>query len=108
MRWLRNFWRRLTTSTETALLRQENRQYKETNFVLEEELAQARKEIRALENTALAQAGATPLPPHDEIVPVVKRIRHLTHQQRQRMYAIATVPKREEKDEDGRRVERSA
>jgi hypothetical protein len=89
---IKAFWRRITTSTEVALLRAENKRLRESNFVLEEEIAEAHKELRAAVNNLLSQAGVAPLPPNEEIKAPAHRTRHLTHQQRQRLYAIKTTP----------------
>ncbi len=97
MNWLKTFWRKLTTSTEVALLKNENRRLRETNFALEEELEQARKELRAAVNNLLSHSGASPLPGSEEVKRPTGRIRHLTHQQQQRLYAIQTAPKPEQK-----------
>jgi hypothetical protein len=89
---IKAFWRRITTSTEVALLRAENKRLREANFVLEEEIDAARKELRAAVNNLLSQAGVAPLPPNEEIKPPAHRHRNLTLQQRQRLYAVATTP----------------
>jgi hypothetical protein len=104
MKHLAEFWRSLFTSTETALLRAENKRLKETNFALEDENEQLRKELRGTVNTVLSQAGVAPLPPHEEVKAPVRKMtmRRLTFQQRQRLYAAVTAPK--EKD-DARRPE---
>lgn len=91
---LKQLWRTCTTSTELALAKAENRRLKETNFALEEELGQARKELRAAVNNLLSQGGVAPLPPDEEIKPPTGRIRHLTHQQAQRLYAVRTGEQR--------------
>lgn len=101
MRWLKELWGRWTTSKEVALLQAENQRLWDTNGVLQAELEQSRKETRAAVNTLLGQAGIAPLPPSEEVKPPAKRFRRLTFQQRQRIHALATVPKREEK-QDGR------
>lgn len=89
---MRKWWRSLFT--EKALLRAENRRLRESNFAVEEELQQLRCEIRGAVNTALAQAGCTPLPGAELVkTPAVPRMRKLTLQQRQRMYALETMPK---------------
>ena len=86
MNWLANWWRNLWTSKETALLRAENERLAETNAVLEEELASARGEIRGLVNSALSQAGVTPLPPVNEApMKPIQRVRHFTPTQKRRV-----------------------
>jgi hypothetical protein len=90
--WLKNWWRLITTSTELALVKAENRRLRESNLALEDELENSRAELRAAVNNLLSQAGVAPLPPHEEIKPPANRMRRLTLGQRQRLYAIATTP----------------
>jgi TPP-dependent pyruvate/acetoin dehydrogenase alpha subunit len=97
MDWILKQWRAFWVSPETLLLRAENRRLKETNLALEEELEQSRKELRAAVNNLLSHAGAAPLPGAEEVKAPTGRIRHLTWQQRQRLYAVQTAPKPEEK-----------
>jgi hypothetical protein len=92
MTWLRN----LFTSKRTALLEAEVERLRETNAALESELDQSRKETRAAVNNALSQAGVAPLPPHEETKTPTQRMRRLTLQQQQRMYAVDTAPKQKE------------
>lgn len=82
MEWLHNLWLRIS-GTRLALLEAENERLRETNAVLEEENAALRKDVRALENTVLGQAGVAPLPPAEEVRPV-PRTRHLTVRQQRR------------------------
>jgi hypothetical protein len=86
--WLRN----LFTSKRTALLEAEVSRLRETNLALEAELEQSRKETRAAVNTLLSQAGVTPLPPAEEVKTYPERMRRLTWQQKQRVYAERTRP----------------
>lgn len=101
MRWMRQIWQRFT-GTRLALIEAENKRLRETNFALEDLLEQRDKELRAAINTSLAQAGVAPLPPHEEVKPPVRKMtmRRLTWQQRQRLYAVATMPKPEEKKKE--------
>lgn len=105
MNWLRKLWRRFA-GTDAALLRAENKRLGEANFALEDDNEDLRKELRAAVNTVLSQAGVAPLPPHEDLNPPIRkmRMRRLTWQQKQRLYAAATAPKEKE---DGR-TERSA
>lgn len=98
MTWLRELWRKWTTSSELALLKAENRRLKEANFALEEELGDTKKELRAAVNNLLSHAGVAPLPPHEETPPPRNRMRNLTLQQRQRLYAVATAAKPPQKE----------
>ncbi len=97
LNWLRNWWRDLWTSKAFAVLEAESERLRETNAVLEQELAAARSEIRGLVNSALSHAGVTPLPLAEEVKIVTPRIRRLTFVQRQRAYAEATRPPEKEK-----------
>jgi hypothetical protein len=92
MSWLRN----LFTSKRTALLEAEVSRLRETNLALEAELEQSRKETRAAVNTLLSQAGVAPLPPAEEVKTQTQRMRRLTFQQKQRLYAVETQPKEQE------------
>lgn len=95
MNWFKQKWERVC-GTRLALTLQENAQLRETNAVLEEELLAARKEIRALENTALSATGHTPLPGFEEVeTKPIQRVRHLSLHQRQRFHEIKTWPKKE-------------
>lgn len=87
---LKQLWRNLTTSTEFALVKAENRRLLNTNLALEEELAQAQKELRAAVNNLLTHAGAAPLPGAEEVKPPSGRIRNLSWQQQQRIHAVKT------------------
>src|SRR6266702_2604108 len=90
---LQSWWRGLWTSTETALLRAENRRLKETCLALEEENEALKTDLRSAVNNLLAEAGATPLPPHEAVKPDTKpRLRRLSWQQQQRMHAFETKP----------------
>ena len=93
---MRNWLRNLLTSKRTALLEAENARLRETNLALEVELDQSRGEVRAAINNSLSQAGVSPLPPHEEVKTEVPRMRRLTNQQRQRIYAVQTAPKAKE------------
>jgi len=90
MQWFKSFWQRITTPPELFLLRAENRRLKETNLALEDENAELRRDIRGAVNTALSQAGAQPLPGAEEVKAPTGRMRNLTHQQAQRLYALRT------------------
>ncbi len=82
-------WHWLWTSAYT-------RQLEETNAVLELENEALRKDIRALENSILSGAGITPLPEFQEVKPKpVQRIRRLSLHQRQRVFQMNTMPKKE-------------
>ena len=94
LKWIRNFF----TSKRTALLEAENVRLRETNLALESELEESRKETRAAVNTLLSQAGVTPLPPAEEVKTHTERIRRLTYQQKQRLYAVQTAPKEAAKE----------
>ena len=92
MNFLLHIWERLTTSTETYLLRAESNRLSETNTALELELAALRKDNRTLVNAQLRQAGVVTLPELADDKPIsIRRTRHLTHQQRQRLYALETA-----------------
>lgn len=95
MKWIKQFWRNLVA--EKALLKAENKRLRETNFALEEENEQLRKDLRGSLNTLLSQAGVQPLPDAEQVKTPTGRMRHLTLQQRQRLYAIQTTPKQIEK-----------
>ncbi len=88
MNWLRD----LFTSKRTALLEAEVSRLRETNLALEAELDQSRRETRAAVNTLLSQAGVAPLPPAEEVKTPTERMRRLSFQQKQRMYAVKTAP----------------
>ena len=92
MNWLRTLWGRLFI--EAALLRAENKRLRETCLVLEDENAELKKDLRAAVNNLLSEAGATPLPSHEELKPPSRKManRRLTWQQRQRIYAQETAP----------------
>ena len=93
--WLRSFWQRITTPPELFLLRAENRRLKDTNLALEEENTEIKRDLRGAINTTLAQAGAQPLPGAEEVKPPTNRMRNLSHQQAQRLYALRTTEIRE-------------
>jgi hypothetical protein len=83
-------WHWLTTSRH-------ERELEETNAVLELELDALRKDYRRLENSLLSGAGVAPLPEFEEVkAKPVKRIRRLSLHQKQRMFALETMPKKEE------------
>lgn len=92
---MRNWLHNLLTSKRTALLEAENGRLRETNAALEAELEQSRKETRAAVNTLLSQAGVTPLPPAEEVKTPTQRMRRLTLQQQQRLYAVTTAKEQE-------------
>ncbi len=94
MNWLLKWWRDLWTSTETALLRAENKRLRETCLVLEDEVETLKKDLRAAVNNLLTEAGATPLPGNESVkAPERKMVhRHLSWQQQQRIYAFDTKP----------------
>jgi hypothetical protein len=95
MSWLRRIWERVC-GTRLALLEAENAQLLETNAVLEEELALARRDIRALENSLLTGAGVAPLASVEEVKSKpIQRIRRLSLHQRQRVHEAKTTPKEE-------------
>lgn len=97
MNWLRNIWERVC-GTRLALIEAENARFRETNAVLEEELASARREIRALENSLLSGAGVAPLAPIEDLkTKPIQRVRRLSLLQRQRVHELKTLPKQEEK-----------
>lgn len=96
MNWLKKLWRDWTTSKEMALLQAENKRLKESNFILEDENERLRNELRGAVNTLLSQAGVAPLPGVEEVKTVTPRIRRMSWQQRQRMYAVETMPKEKE------------
>jgi len=108
MNWLSNLWRRLTTSTETALLRAENRRLKETDLALEDENFRLRADLREATNSLLSQAGVAPLSPSNEEPPKsIARVRHLTvHQQRRLELVRGTRLALEEGKEMRERVEK--
>jgi hypothetical protein len=82
-------WHWLTTSRW-------ERQLEETVAALEEENAALRKDNRALQNSLLSGAGVTPLPEFEEVKPKpINRIRRLSLHQRQRVFQMATMPKKE-------------
>jgi hypothetical protein len=85
--------------TKLALARAENARLRQSHAALERELEDTRKDLRAAVNNLLSQAGAPPLPPHEEIKPPANMPRRLSHHQRQRLYALATMPKPAEKKE---------
>lgn len=91
---LLKFWQGLWTSKEVALLRAENKRIRETCLVLEDENEALRKDLRVAVNNLLAEAGAVPLPsPEPPKLPEKKFAhRHLSWQQRQRLYAQQTAP----------------
>jgi hypothetical protein len=94
MNWFLKWWRDLWTSTETALLRAENKRLRETCLVLEDESEALRKDLRSAVNNLLSEAGATPLPPHENVKPAERKMAHrrLSWQQKQRIYALETKP----------------
>lgn len=94
MKWLKTFWQGLWTSKEVALLRAENKRIRETCLVLEDENEDLRKDLRAAVNNLLAEAGAAPLPEAETVKPPERKMvhRHLSFQQRQRLYAQQTKP----------------
>lgn len=97
MTWLRQIWERVC-GTRLALIEAENSLLLETNAVLEEELASARRDIRALENSLLSGAGVAPLSELEEVkTKPIQRIRRLSLLQRQRVHEMKTTPKQEEK-----------
>lgn len=99
MKRLLKLWQSFWTSKQTALLRAENTRLRETAFALQDENERLQAELRAAVNNLLAQAGAAPLPPHEDVKPPVRKLamRRLTFQQRQRLYAVATMPKPDER-----------
>lgn len=62
---------------------------RETNLVLEMELETLRKDNRALVNAQLKQAGVIALP-DIEPTPSIKRVRHLSLHQKQRLSVLKT------------------
>lgn len=94
MGWFLKYWQGLWTSTETLLLREELKRTQETCLVLEDENETLRKDLRAAVNNLLSEAGVAPLPGNGTIKPPERKLahRHLTWQQKQRLYAHQTKP----------------
>jgi hypothetical protein len=102
---LRRTWERIC-GTRLALVEAQNGLLAETNSVLEEELAAARREIRTLENSLLSGAGVSPLPPVEEVkTKKIQRIRRLSLHQRQKVYEAQTAPKKEENGRSEGRIQ---
>ena len=90
----RKFWQSLWTSSETLLLRAENKRLRETCLAIEDENEALKKDLRAAVNNLLSEAGAAPLPADETVKPAERKLTHrrLSWQQRQRVYARETTP----------------
>jgi hypothetical protein len=91
------------TLTRCLLAEAENERLTETNLVLEDELAEARRENRAILNLQLQAAGLRTLP---EIAPTekpkpIQRVRRLSLHQQQRLSAFKTGQQAAERAKQG-------
>lgn len=99
MNWLKSLWHEF--AVVKAILQSDNERLQETNIALEIEVAELRRDNRALVNAQLKQAGIVSLPDLEPKPAAIPRMRRLTLHQRQKEHAFMTDPRRKAEEANG-------